>query len=168
MTSHAAVVARGMGTPCVSGAGEIKVDARNKVMLAGGHEFAEGDDITLDGATGEVMKGEVATIQPELTGDFGELMSWVDGFRTLGVRANAETPQDARTAVEFGAEGIGLSRTEHMFFDPERIVHMREMILARDLGSPPYGHCQAAAVSAGGFHRPLPYHERTADNHSSP
>lgn len=132
MTSHAAVVARGMGTPCVSGAGEIKVDARNKVMLAGGHEFAEGDIITLDGATGEVMKGEVATIQPELTGDFGELMSWVDGFRTLGVRANAETPLDARTAVDFGAEGIGLSRTEHMFFDPERIVHMREMILARD------------------------------------
>ncbi|MBO6559197.1 MAG: pyruvate, phosphate dikinase [Nisaea sp.] len=132
MTSHAAVVARGMGTPCVSGAGEIKVDAKNKVMLAGGREFAEGDVITLDGTTGEVMSGEVATIKPELTGDFGELMSWVDEFRTLGVRANAETPLDAQTAVDFGAEGIGLSRTEHMFFDPERIVHMREMILARD------------------------------------
>jgi len=132
MTSHAAVVARGMGTPCVSGAGEIKVDAKNKVMLAGGREFAEGDVITLDGTTGEVMSGEVATIKPELTGDFGELMSWVDEFRTLGVRANAETPLDAQTAVDFGAEGIGLSRTEHMFFDPERIIHMREMILARD------------------------------------
>ncbi|WP_193180207.1 pyruvate, phosphate dikinase [Nisaea sediminum] len=132
MTSHAAVVARGMGTPCVSGAGEIKVDAKNKVMLAGGREFAEGDVITLDGTTGEVMSGEVATIKPELTGDFGELMSWVDEFRVLGVRANAETPLDAQTAVDFGAEGIGLSRTEHMFFDPERIVHMREMILARD------------------------------------
>ncbi len=132
MTSHAAVVARGMGTPCVSGAGEIKVDGKNKVMLAGGREFAEGDVITLDGTTGEVMKGEVATIKPELTGDFGELMGWVDEFRTLGVRANAETPLDAQTAVDFGAEGIGLSRTEHMFFDPERIVHMREMILARD------------------------------------
>ncbi|WP_028464759.1 pyruvate, phosphate dikinase [Nisaea denitrificans] len=132
MTSHAAVVARGMGTPCVSGAGEIKVDGKNKVMLAGGREFVEGDIITLDGTTGEVMKGEVATIKPELTGDFGELMGWVDEFRTLGVRANAETPLDAQTAVDFGAEGIGLSRTEHMFFDPERIVHMREMILARD------------------------------------
>ncbi|WP_420404797.1 pyruvate, phosphate dikinase [Nisaea sp.] len=132
MTSHAAVVARGMGTPCVSGAGEIKVDAKNKVMLAGGREFAEGEVITLDGTTGEVMSGEVATIKPELTGDFGELMGWVDEFRTLGVRANAETPLDAQTAVDFGAEGIGLSRTEHMFFDPERIVHMREMILARD------------------------------------
>lgn len=132
MTSHAAVVARGMGTPCVSGAGEIKVDGKNKVMLAGGREFAEGDVITLDGTTGEVMKGEVATIKPELTGDFGELMGWVDEFRTLGVRANAETPLDAQTAVDFGAEGIGLSRTEHMFFDPERIVHMREMILAND------------------------------------
>ena len=132
MTSHAAVVARGMGTPCVSGAGEIKVDGKNKVMLAGGREFAEGDIITLDGTTGEVMKGEVATIKPELTGDFGELMGWVDEFRTLGVRANAETPLDTQTAVDFGAEGIGLSRTEHMFFDPERIVHMREMILARD------------------------------------
>ncbi|MEQ8333075.1 pyruvate, phosphate dikinase [Nisaea sp.] len=132
MTSHAAVVARGMGTPCVSGAGEIKVDGKNKVMLAGGREFAEGDVITLDGTTGEVMKGEVATIKPELTGDFGELMGWVDEFRTLGVRANAETPLDAQTAIDFGAEGIGLSRTEHMFFDPERIVHMREMILARD------------------------------------
>jgi pyruvate, orthophosphate dikinase len=132
MTSHAAVVARGMGTPCVSGAGEIKVDGKNKVMLAGGREFAEGDVITLDGTSGEVMKGEVATIKPELTGDFGELMGWVDEFRTLGVRANAETPLDAQTAVDFGAEGIGLSRTEHMFFDPERIVHMREMILARD------------------------------------
>ncbi|UUX50347.1 pyruvate, phosphate dikinase [Nisaea acidiphila] len=132
MTSHAAVVARGMGTPCVSGAGEIKVDGKNKVMLANGREFAEGDVITLDGTTGEVMSGEVATIKPELTGDFGELMGWVDEFRTLGVRANAETPLDAQTAVDFGAEGIGLSRTEHMFFDPERIVHMREMILARD------------------------------------
>ena len=132
MTSHAAVVARGMGKPCVSGAGDIKVDYKDKALRAFGVVVAEGDVITLDGSTGEVMRGAVATIQPRLTGDFARLMKWVDEIRTLGVRANAETPEDARTARRFGAEGIGLSRTEHMFFEPERIVHMREMILARD------------------------------------
>jgi pyruvate,orthophosphate dikinase len=132
MTSHAAVVARGMGKPCVSGAGDIKVDYQAKVMRAHGTVVKEGDVVTIDGSTGEVMLGAVPTTQPQLTGDFARLMEWVDEVRTLGVYANAETPEDARTARRFGAEGIGLSRTEHMFFDPERIVHMRQMILARD------------------------------------
>ncbi|MBM3566654.1 MAG: pyruvate, phosphate dikinase, partial [Alphaproteobacteria bacterium] len=117
MTSHAAVVARGMGKPCVSGAGDIKVDYKDKVLRAFGVAVAEGDTVTIDGSTGEVMKGAVPTIQPRLTGDFARLMTWVDKIRTLGVRANAETPDDARAARRFGAEGIGLSRTEHMFFD---------------------------------------------------
>ncbi len=130
MTSHAAVVARGMGIPCVSGAGELRVDYRTKTLIAMGEEIMEGEVITIDGSTGEVMKGTVPMVQPELTGDFATLMAWVDKVRTMGVRANAETPLDAETALRFGAEGIGLSRTEHMFFDPERIVHMREMILA--------------------------------------
>ncbi|MEK9722811.1 MAG: pyruvate, phosphate dikinase, partial [Rhodospirillaceae bacterium] len=132
MTSHAAVVARGMGKPCVSGAGDLRVDYDNKQLIAMGQALGEGETITIDGSTGEVMKGEVATIQPELTGDFGKLMEWVDEVRVLGIRANAETPVDAKTARRFGAEGIGLSRTEHMFFDPARIVHMRQMILATD------------------------------------
>jgi pyruvate, orthophosphate dikinase len=132
MTSHAAVVARGMGRPCVAGAGQMRVDYKAETLTCGGKTVAAGDVITLDGAKGEVMLGEVKTIQPELTGDFGILMSWVDEIRDLKVRANAETPEDAETAVKFGAEGIGLSRTEHMFFDPERIIHMREMILAGD------------------------------------
>jgi pyruvate,orthophosphate dikinase len=131
MTSHAAVVARGMGIPCVAGAGDIRVDYAKKTLVApDGTIVKEGDIITIDGATGEVMLGEVPTIQPELSGDFADLMEWVDEIRTLGVRANAETPKDAETARKFGAEGIGLSRTEHMFFDPERIIHMREMIIA--------------------------------------
>ncbi len=130
MTSHAAVVARGMGTPCVSGAGDLRVDYENKKLIAFGEEYSEGEVLTIDGSTGQVMLGEVSTVQPELTGDFGRLMEWVDDARVLSVRANAETPTDAATARNFGAEGIGLSRTEHMFFDPERIVHMREMILA--------------------------------------
>ncbi len=135
MTSHAAVVARGMGTPCVAGAGEMQVSYENKTMTApDGTRVKEGDIITVDGSTGEVMLGEVPTVQPELTGDFGRLMEWVDEIRTLGVRANAETPKDAQTARNFGAEGIGLSRTEHMFFEPERIIHMREMIIASDEG----------------------------------
>ena len=130
MTSHAAVVARGMGIPCVSGAGDLRVDYENKHIMALGETLAEGEILTIDGSTGEVMRGEVATIQPEMTGDFGRIMEWVDGVRTLGIRANAETPLDAETARKFGAEGIGLSRTEHMFFEPARIVHMRQMILA--------------------------------------
>jgi pyruvate, orthophosphate dikinase len=132
MTSHAAVVARGMGKPCVSGAGDLRVDYATKTLLAMGRTLSEGDVLTLDGSTGSVYLGKVATQQPELSGDFGRMMEWVDEFRTMGVRANAETPVDAETARKFGAEGIGLSRTEHMFFDPERIIHMRQMILATD------------------------------------
>ncbi len=130
MTSHAAVVARGMGTPCVAGAGEIRVDYAAKTLKVAGNVVKEGEVITLDGSTGEVFIGAVPTIQSEMTGDFGVLMEWVDTIRTLKVRANAETPLDAATARKFGAEGIGLCRTEHMFFDPKRIIAMREMILA--------------------------------------
>ncbi len=132
MTSHAAVVARGMGRPCVSGAGMLAIDARAKRLRVAGREFGEGDIITIDGATGEVMAGEVATVQPELAGDFGTLMVWADKGRRLKVRANAETPLDCRTAREFGAEGVGLCRTEHMFFDASRITAVRQMILAQD------------------------------------
>ena len=135
MTSHAAVVARGMGTPCVAGASELTVDRVAKTMRARGRVFKEGDIITIDGAAGEVMAGKVATIQPQMTGDFAILMAWVDDIREIGVRANAETPHDAETARQFGAEGIGLCRTEHMFFDPKRIVHMRGMIMAEDEAS---------------------------------
>ena len=130
MTSHAAVVARGMGTPCVAGAGDLRIDYAAKTLTAGGTVLKEGDMITIDGSNGQVMKGEVPKIQPELTGTFGQLMSWVDEIRTLKVRANAETPLDASTARNFGCEGIGLCRTEHMFFDPQRIIHVREMIVA--------------------------------------
>ena len=132
MTSHAAVVARGMGRPCVSGAGAISIDYRERIMRVGTTEVREGDVITLDGTTGEVMLGEVKTVQPELVGDFGTLMEWADAGRRLGVRTNAETPADCRTAREFGAEGIGLCRTEHMFFDADRISNVRQMILAGD------------------------------------
>ncbi len=130
MTSHAAVVARGMGRPCVSGAGSLLIDAKAKTLRVGDRDFGEGDILTIDGSTGEVMAGEVATLQPELVGDFGTLMVWADKGRRLNVRANAETPLDAQTARDFGAEGIGLCRTEHMFFDAARIAAVREMILA--------------------------------------
>ncbi|MEA1674379.1 pyruvate, phosphate dikinase [Nitrospirillum sp. BR 11163] len=130
MTSHAAVVARGMGRSCVSGAGELRIDYKTGVMTVRGEKIAAGDVITIDGSTGEVMLGHVPTIQPELSGDFATLMGWADRFRRMKVRTNAETPLDARTAVKFGAEGIGLCRTEHMFFDTERIVAVREMIVA--------------------------------------
>ncbi|HLZ76087.1 pyruvate, phosphate dikinase [Phenylobacterium sp.] len=132
MTSHAAVVARGMGRPCVSGAGEIHIDLRAGELRARGRTFRAGDVITIDGSTGEVLSGVVKMIEPELSGDFATLMSWADGVRRLKVRANAETAVDARTARQFGAEGIGLCRTEHMFFDPTRIAAVREMILADD------------------------------------
>ena len=132
MTSHAAVVARGMGRPCVSGAGTLAIDAKEKVARVAGREVREGDTLTIDGSTGEVMMGEVATIQPELAGDFGTLMEWADRVRRLKVRANAETPLDCRTARDFGAEGVGLCRTEHMFFDGARITAVRQMILAED------------------------------------
>jgi pyruvate,orthophosphate dikinase len=130
MTSHAAVVARGMGKPCVAGAGEMHIDLHSKVIRVGDQVFKEGDILTIDGATGEVIKGAVPTIKPELSGDFGTLMGWADSRRRMAVRTNAETPLDARTALEFGAEGIGLCRTEHMFFDVDRIQNVREMIFA--------------------------------------
>ena len=132
MTSHAAVVARGMGRPCVSGAGSLSIDNKAKMLRVGSREVREGDILTLDGSTGEVMVGAVATVQPELAGDFGTLMEWADQVRRLKVRANAETPLDCRTAREFGAEGVGLCRTEHMFFDAARITAVRQMILASD------------------------------------
>lgn len=131
MTSHAAVVARGMGTPCVAGAGDIRVNVTDKTMKVLGEVFSEGDVITLDGGSGEVLRGKMPMVDPELSGDFSKLMGWADEFRRLGVRANAETPIDAKAARFFGAEGIGLSRTEHMFFQPERIIYMREMIVAK-------------------------------------
>ena len=132
MTSHAAVVARGMGRPCVAGAGGITVDYNAQTLRAGARTVQAGETITLDGATGEVYVGNVAMIEPAMSGDFGTLMDWADQARRLGVRANAETPLDAETARKFGAEGIGLCRTEHMFFDPERIGAVRQMIMAHD------------------------------------
>ena len=132
MTSHAAVVARGMGRPCVSGAGGIAVDYGAQTLSAGGKLVRAGEAITIDGATGEVFKGYVAMIEPKVSGHFGTMMAWADDARTLQVRANAETPLDAETARKFGAEGIGLCRTEHMFFDPERIGAVRQMIMASD------------------------------------
>jgi pyruvate,orthophosphate dikinase len=132
MTSHAAVVARGMGRPCVSGAGEIQIDERARTFTVRGRVFKAGEIITIDGSKGEVIDGAVPMIEPELTGDFQTLMGWADSMRRLKVRANAETPTDARTARGFGAEGIGLCRTEHMFFDDTRIAAVREMILADD------------------------------------
>jgi pyruvate,orthophosphate dikinase len=130
MTSHAAVVARGMGRPCVSGAGEIRFDLKEEVFTVRGRSVRKGEIITVDGAKGEVLAGAAEMIQPELTGDFGVLMGWADKLRRLKVRANAETPEDAAMAKKFGAEGIGLCRTEHMFFDADRIAAVREMILA--------------------------------------
>ena len=130
MTSHAAVVARGMGKPCVSGAGSLRIDYRAGTMTALGTTFRKGDVITIDGANGQVLRGAVPMLQPELSGDFAAIMEWADQIRRMKVRTNAETPADARMARSFGAEGIGLCRTEHMFFEGERIVAMREMILA--------------------------------------
>ena len=130
MTSHAAVVARGMGKPCVSGAGTLRVDYRTGTLTAMGQTLRKGDVITIDGASGQVLKGSVPMLQPELSGDFASIMEWADATRRMKVRANAETPADARMARSFGAEGIGLCRTEHMFFDDQRIVAMREMILS--------------------------------------
>ncbi|KQZ12896.1 pyruvate phosphate dikinase [Mesorhizobium sp. Root554] len=130
MTSHAAVVARGMGKPCVSGAGSLRVDHRTGTLIAMGATFRKGDVITIDGGNGQVLKGAVPMLRPELSGDFASIMEWADAVRRMKVRTNAETPADARMARSFGAEGIGLCRTEHMFFDGARIVAMREMILA--------------------------------------
>jgi len=132
MTSHAAVVARGMGKPCVSGAGSIRVDYVARTMTAGSQTFRQGDFITIDGSIGQVLAGKIDMIEPQLSGEFATLIGWADKARKLGVRANADTPADAEAAVRFGAEGIGLCRTEHMFFDEDRIQAVREMILAND------------------------------------
>ncbi len=132
MTSHAAVVARGMGIPCVVGAGTMRIDMRNEKLIGIGVILKRGDIVTIDGSTGQVLKGEVPMIQPELSGDFGRIMAWADRSRRMTVRTNADTPADARAARSFGAEGIGLCRTEHMFFEGDRIHVMREMILAED------------------------------------
>src|ERR1700686_1389032 len=132
MASHAAVVARGMGKPCVSGAGALRVDYRTQTMTAGGVTLKKGDILTIDGSTGQVLAGRVPMQEPALAGEFATLMKWADGVRKLKVRANADTPADARAAIKFGAEGIGLCRTEHMFFDEDRIRAVREMILAED------------------------------------
>ncbi|MDE0204280.1 MAG: pyruvate, phosphate dikinase, partial [Rhodospirillaceae bacterium] len=132
MTSHAAVVARGMGRPCITGAGELRIDEAARECRAGDAIIAAGDVVTIDGASGELLEGAVPTIEPALSDDFATLMGWADRARRLRVRANAETPGDAETALRFGAEGIGLCRTEHMFFDDERIVAVREMIVAAD------------------------------------
>ncbi|MFZ2468834.1 MAG: pyruvate, phosphate dikinase, partial [Parvibaculum sedimenti] len=132
MTSHAAVVARGMGRPCVSGVGSIRIDYKAEQFTVMGVTIKKGDIITVDGSTGQVIKGEVPMLQPELSGDFATLMAWADSHRRMKVRTNAETPLDAATARKFGAEGIGLCRTEHMFFDETRIVAVRQMILADD------------------------------------
>ena len=132
MTSHAAVVARGMGKPCVSGCGTIRVDYGRGTMSIGSRTFKTGDVITIDGSLGQVLAGRMPMIEPELSGEFGTLMGWADSVRKLGVRVNADTPEDARTAIKFGGEGIGLCRTEHMFFEETRIRTVREMILAED------------------------------------
>ncbi len=133
MTSHAAVVARGMGRACVAGAGAIAIDYADKSFNVNGTDVKEGDIVTIDGSTGELMLGAVDTIKPELSGYFGKVMGWADELRRMKIRTNAETPLDAQTAIDFGAEGIGLCRTEHMFFDADRIQHVREMIFASDM-----------------------------------
>ena len=131
MTSHAAVVARGMGRPCVSGSSEIDINYENKTFKTQSMEIKEGEIITIDGSTGRIISGSVSTVKPEISGDFSKLMSWADRFRKLNIRTNSETPKDTKTAKDFGAEGIGLCRTEHMFFDEERILSVREMILSK-------------------------------------
>ena len=132
MTSHAAVVARGMGRPCVCGAGALRIDGKAGVVTVAGKTLKRGDIITIDGATGEVIEGKARMREPELSGDFGTVMTWADAHRRLGIRANADTPRDAKAARDFGAEGIGLCRTEHMFFEKDRILAVREMICADD------------------------------------
>ena len=131
MTSHAAVVARGMGRPCVSGSSEIEIDYEKKLFKVQDREIKEGDLITIDGSTGRIILGEVKTVKPEISGEFSKLMNWADNYRKLKIRSNSETPIDSKTARDFGAEGIGLCRTEHMFFDEERILSVREMILSK-------------------------------------
>ncbi len=133
MTSHAAVVARGMGRPCVSGSSQIEIDYENKLFKTNNKVIKEGEIITIDGSTGRIIIGEIKTVKPEISGDFSKIMTWSDDFRKLKIRTNSETPLDSKTAREFGAEGIGLCRTEHMFFDEERILSVREMILSKTI-----------------------------------
>jgi len=152
MTSHAAVVARGMGKPCVSGAGTLRVDYRTQTLNAGGTVLKKGDTLTIDGATGQVLAGAVAMLEPTLAGEFGTVMKWTDELRELKVRANADTPADARAALKFGAEGIGLCRTEHMFFDEDRIRAMREMILAENEAERWAALAKLLPMQRGDFH----------------
>jgi len=133
MTSHAAVVARGMGKPCVSGSSEIKIDYENKLFKSGNYVIKAGEIITIDGGSGKVMLGKVPTVKPNMSEDFSKIMTWADKYRKLKVRANPETPADTKIAREFGAEGIGLCRTEHLFFDEKRIISVRQMILSKTL-----------------------------------
>jgi pyruvate, orthophosphate dikinase len=152
MTSHAAVVARGMGRPCVTGAGTLKVDAERGIMNAGAVTISRGDIVTIDGATGKVYRGRVAMLHPEVSGDFGTLMGWADARRRLKVRANADTPSDCETARRFGAEGVGLCRTEHMFFDGERILAVRQMILADDAAGRKLALAKLLPMQRGDFY----------------
>jgi Phosphoenolpyruvate synthase/pyruvate phosphate dikinase len=131
MTSHAAVVARGMGRPCVSGSSEIDIDYENKLFKTKNYEIKEGDVITIDGSTGRIILGKVKTIKPEISSDFSKVLNWADSLRKLKIRTNSETPLDSKIAREFGAKGIGLCRTEHMFFEEERILSVRQMILSK-------------------------------------
>jgi pyruvate, orthophosphate dikinase len=152
MTSHAAVVARGMGKPCVSGAGSLRVDYRHQTLTAGGTVLKKGDTLTIDGSTGQVLAGTVAMLEPTFAGEFGTIMKWADDLRELKVRANADTPADARAAIKFGAEGIGLCRTEHMFFDEDRILAVREMILAEDEAARRAALAKLLPMQRGDFH----------------
>ena len=165
MTSHAAVVARGMGKPCVSGVSAIRIDYNRQTMTVGGVTLKKGDILTIDGGSGEVMQGAAAMVKPEMTGDFATLMTWADSVRRMKVRANAETPADARVARSFGAEGIGLCRTEHMFFDSERIVAVREMILADNEQGRRAALGQAPADAAPGLRRTVRDHDRAPGHH---
>ena len=162
MTSHAAVVARGMGKPCVSGAGTIRVDYAAQTMIAGGVTLKKGDMLTIDGGNGQVLQGAVPMVKPELTGEFATLMGWADAVRRMKVRANAETPNDARVARSFGAEGIGLCRTEHMFFEGERIVAVREMILSETEAGRRAALAKLLPIQRRGFRRIVRDHEWTA------
>ena len=166
MTSHAAVVARGMGRPCVVGASSVVIDLDRETLSAGGVLLHKGQVVTIDGSTGQIIKGRVPMREPELSEDFNTLMAWADGFRRLQVRANADTPADARQARAFGAQGIGLCRTEHMFFEETRILAMREMILAEEPDGRRRGARQASAGAAPGLRRAVRDHGGTAGDHS--
>jgi pyruvate,orthophosphate dikinase len=151
MTSHAAVVARGMGTCCVSGCGEIKIDEENNTFSVAGQTVKEGDYISLDGSTGNIYIEDIKTVDPEISGDFAKFMSWADEVKTLKVRTNADTPRDAKNAVEFGAEGIGLCRTEHMFFEEDRIAKMRKMIVAKEVEERKAALAELLPIQKGDF-----------------